>query len=114
MFDIVTLRSRTGKVEQFMSGGATYLIDPKKGLKIPRNVANLALEQNALHWSKDNGGVIDSSVYIEDDLAEGEKPTMITHEEIKAIKKTSGYGRDKVLVDGKAVPMKSIDLDPVD
>lgn len=112
MFDIVTLKTRTGKNAEFMSGGAVYIIDSKKGLKVPRNLANLAVEQNALHWSKENGGVVDASVYIEDDVEEA--PVAITEAEIKAVKKTSGYGRDKIIVDGKTVPMKSIDLEPAD
>ena len=115
MYDIVTLRTRTGKNEIFMAGGAYHTIDVKKGLKIPRSIAHLAIEQNALGWSKENGEVCDSTVYIEDDLIEGEeKPKLITAEEVKAIKKTSGIGKQKVLVDGKAVPMKTIELDPVD
>jgi hypothetical protein len=112
MFDIVTVRTRTGKDEEFMSGGAIFVINAKKGLKIPRNMAELALAQNALSWSKENGGVTDSTLYIEDDNET--PPAPISLEEVKKIKRTSGYGKDKVLVDGKAVPMKAIDLDPAD
>lgn len=110
MFDIVTVKSRTGKNEEFMSGGAVYYIDAKKGIKVPRNVAQLAMEQNALRWAKETGAVIEAKVYIEDDVEEAPKP--ISQEEIKAIKRTSGIGKGKILVDGKTVDMTSIDIDP--
>lgn len=113
MFDIVTVKSRTGKVEEFMENGIVRLIDPKKGLKIPRGMAQLAVEQNALRWAKENGQVTESKVYIEDDIPEGEPaPKTISAEEIKAIKRTSGIGSGKILVDGKLVDMKAIDINP--
>lgn len=113
--EIVTLRTRTGKDEQFMSDGRIYTIDSKKGLKVPRFAATLAYDQNALHWSKTSGGVIDSKVYVEDDIPEGqEAPGKITEEEIRAVKKTSGIGKGKIRVNGKEVAMTSIDLDPAD
>ncbi len=115
MFDIVTVKSRTGKTEEFVSGGATFLIDVKKGLKIPRNMAQLAVDQNALRWAKESGNVIESKVYIEDDIPEGaEPPAKITEDEVKAIKRTSGIGKGKIMIDGKLQSMKSIDLDPED
>jgi hypothetical protein len=110
MFDIVTVRTRTGKNEEFMSGGVVYIIDAKKGCKVPRNFADLALEQNALRWSKTSGGVLEATVYIEDDVEEA--PKAITQEEIKAKKSTSGFGKGKILVDGKEVSMRAINLDP--
>jgi hypothetical protein len=110
MFDIVTLKTRTGKNEEFMSGGVVYIIDAKKGCKVPRNYADLAIEQNALSWSKQTGGVLEATVYIEDDVEEAPKP--ITQEEIKAKKRTNGLGKGKILVDGREVSMTAIDLDP--
>lgn len=113
MYDIVTLKSRTGKNEEFMSGGAVIVVDAKKGVKVPRAFAELALNQNALKWDKGTGAVVMAKVYVEDDIPEGEKaPAKIEEDEIKALKRTNGIGSGKILVDGKFVNMTSIDLDP--
>jgi hypothetical protein len=113
MYDIVTLKSRTGKNEEFVSGGTVIVIDAKKGVKVPREFAELALGQNALKWDKGTGAVTMAKIYVEDDLPEGAKaPEKITEEEIKAIKRTNGIGSGKILVDGKFMNMTSIDLDP--
>lgn len=109
-FDIVKVRTRTAENAEFMAGGRVYIIDAKKGVKVPRNYANLAIEQNALRWNRENGGVTESAVYIEDDEVEVPKP--ITKEEIKALKRTGGMGT-KTLIDGKPVAMKTIELDVV-
>lgn len=110
MFDIVTVKSRTGKNEEFMVGGVVFTVDAKKGIKIPRFHANLAMEQNALKWSKENGGVLEAKVYIEDDVEEA--PKKITQEEIDELKATGGLGKRTILVDGKPVSMTSVVFDP--
>ena len=106
----VVLRTRTGKDEEFMSGGGIIVIDAKKGIRVPRYVAELAFSQLALKWDNLSGAVVDSLIYEHD--ADKPAPKTITADEIKQIKKTSGMGKDNIMVDGKKVPMRTIDLNP--
>lgn len=112
--NIVSVKVRTGKAEEFMYDGLPVMIDVKKGRKMDRRMAELAIEQNALNWNKETGAVVNAKVYIEEDVdtasALPSKP--ITAEEIATIKRTDGLGKDKILIDGKFVSKKSINLDP--
>jgi hypothetical protein len=112
--DIVTVKVRTGKAEEFMYDGAPISIDAKKGKKLNRFMAERAVAQNALKWNKESGAVVEAKVYIEEDIGTPQalpsKP--VTEAEIKVIKMTDGLGKDKILVDGKFVSKVSINLDP--
>jgi len=113
MFDnIVTVKSRTGKSEQFIYDGAPHTIDAKRGIKVPRVMAELALKQNALRWDSSTGLVIDAKVYIEDDLdTENATPSVkLEEKEIEAVKNTDGLGNDSILVNGEVVKKTVIDF----
>jgi hypothetical protein len=113
--NIVTVKVRTGKNEEFMYDGAPLVIDSKKGRKLDRFMAERAVAQNALKWNKESGAVVEAKIYIEEDIGTPQalpsKP--ITEDEIKAVKRTDGLGKDKLLVGGKFVSKVSIDLDPI-
>lgn len=112
--EVVTLKSRTGKDEEFICNSKPYIISTKKGLRIPRYMADLAMTQNALGWDGSTGVVNDAKIYVEEDV---ETPlatptTKITDEEVEAAKATDGLGNDTILIDGRPVKKKSINLKP--
>lgn len=112
--DSVTLKSRTGKNEEFICNSKPYVIDAKKGLRVPRYVADLAMTQNALGWDGSTGIVSDAKIYVEEDqdTALATSAEKITEEQIEAAKATDGLGNDVILIDGKPVKKKSINLKP--
>lgn len=114
--DIVTLRVRTGKDEGFTYDSRRYTVTSKKGLKVERPVAELAIRQNALNWNPGTGEVENSLLYIEEDV---EEPTILhpalpstplKPEDIEAAKNTDGLGDDTILVNGKPVKKTTIDF----
>lgn len=111
MTEIVTLRVRTGKDEQFMFDSREYTISSKKGLKISRFAALKAIEQNALEWDPGTGRVINSVVYVEDDAdtADATPNSALTADEIIAFKNTDGLGDDTILING--APVKKVTID---
>jgi len=112
--DIVTLKSRTSEKLGVMHDSRLREIHPKKGLKVPRDIAELGKIQHALRWSATHGGVLDSKVYIEDDIGTAletpHKP--LEEDEVKKMKQTDGLGKDKIMVDGKLINKTTINLDP--
>lgn len=110
MQEIVTLRVRTGQDEKFCYDSKPHVITSKKGLKVNRPMAELAIKQNALKWDPSTGLVIEAKLYVEEDIgtALGFPSSAITKDEIKAIKDTDGLGQDHILVDGKPVKKTTI------
>lgn len=112
--DIVVVKTRTGKDEEFRYDGAPVTIPAKKGLRVARMIAHYAIEANALRWDSANGQVIEAKVYIEDDVdtPNALPSSPITAAEIAEVKATDGLGEDYVLVEGKPVKKKAINLRP--
>ena len=112
--EVVVVKSRTGKDEEFRYDGAPVTIPLKKGIKVSRDVAQLAVEFNALRWDSSTGQVVDSKVYIEDDVDSPlETPhDALTQEDIAEVKATDGLGEDTIIVEGKLVKKKKINLKP--
>lgn len=110
--EIVTLRVRTGKDEEFVYGSRGYTVSSKKGLKIDRYRAGFAVRQLALGWSPMTGEVVDAKVYIEEDAGTSRAlpVTALKADEIAAMKDTDGLGDDTILVDGKPVKKRTIDF----
>lgn len=110
--DVVTLRTRTGKEEEFKHDGIPYIIDVKRGLKVPRAIADVAIKQLALRWETTSGMVIDAKVYIEDDVNTplALPSAKIEADEIAAIKNTDGLGNDSIIINGKLVKKTTIDF----
>ncbi len=111
-YDIVTVRVRTGHNEEFTYDSRVYIVDSKKGLKIPRSMAEIALNQHALTWNPGTGLPLESKLYIEDD-ADTPEATPMTHlkpEEIAAMKDTDGLGDDTILLNGQPVKKTVIDF----
>ena len=109
--NVVLVKTRTGKNEEFTYDGLPNVIDAKKGKRLPREIAELAIAQNALRWDSGTGQTIDSLLYIVDDETELPK-TPITAEEIADVKSTDGLGDDSILIDGKVVKKTRINLKP--
>lgn len=124
--EVVTIVSRTGKLESFTYDGRIYDIDAEKGMKAPRPIAELAVKQNALKWDGGTGLVTESKLFIKEDegkelvdrpatspLAPEAMPSSpITQEEIQTIKETDGLGDDTIMIDGKLMKKKRINLKP--
>ena len=110
--NIVMVKTRTGKDEEFKYDGFLHIVDAKKGLRVPRPLAELAMKQNALRWDSALGSVVESKLYIEDDLGTAlETPNKpITVKEVEAIKNTDGLGNDSILVNGVVVKKTTIDF----
>jgi hypothetical protein len=88
------------------------VIDAKKGLKVPRPLAALALNQLALRWDATTGCVVDAKIFIEDDV---DTPEATPHgklevAEIEAVKNTDGLGNDSVIVNGRLIGKTTIDF----
>lgn len=112
--DIVTLKTRTGEQVAIMIDSRERYIEPRKGLKLPRAMAELGIKQHAFLWDSSNGLVKESLVYIEEDI---DTPLELPYkkidlEEVKKVKKTDGLGKQNAFIDGKFVPMKTVDLEP--
>jgi hypothetical protein len=112
--DIVLVKSRTGQDEEFRYDGKVVVVPAKKGLRIPRYMARYAVDGNALRWDSTTGLTAESKVFIEDDAGtEFELPSSpIKQSEIDEIKATDGLGDDVILIEGKAVRKKAINLKP--
>jgi len=112
--NIVVVKSRTGQDEEFRYDGKVIMIPAKKGIRIPRYMAVHAVDANALRWDSTTGLVIDSKVFIEDDLgtAFATPSEPLKQEEIDAVKATDGLGDDVILIEGKQVRKKAINLKP--
>lgn len=106
--EILTLKTRTGKDEEFTFDGHIITIPAgKKGLRVPEHVAQYALEQNCLKRDAQTGFVVESKVYVEesDELPKD----AVTPEEVEAAKYTDGLvGQSPLMIDGKPVEKKSI------
>lgn len=112
--DIVTVKTRTGVEEEFRYDGRVVTIPVKKGVKVPRYMAVLAVDENAIRWDSGTGLTAESKVYIEDDVdTPKEMPhDSLTQEVIAEVKATDGLGDDIILVEGKPVRKKAINLKP--
>jgi hypothetical protein len=108
--EIVTVKTRTGKDEEFTFDSRPFIIDAKKGIKVSRFMADAAVAQNALRWNPGTGLVEEAMVYVEDD--EVLPSTPITADEINEIKQTDGLGEDSMIIDGKIVKKTRINLKP--
>lgn len=111
-FDTVTLRVRTGKDEHFQYDSLMYTISSKKGLHVNRFMADRAMKQNALEWNPGTGGVVNATIYIEEDVGtpDATPSDALKSEDIESMKDTDGLGDDTILVDGKPVKKKTIDF----
>lgn len=112
--DLVTVKSRTGEVIEILYDSRMRQVPAKKGLRLPREIAEIGIKQHAFRWNATNGLVKESKLYIEEDI---DTPLALPHEpldmdRVKEIKKTDGLGRDTILVDGKPIKKKTINLDP--
>jgi len=112
--DIVTVKVRTGMEEEFRYDGKVITINAKKGVKVPRYMADLAVNENAIRWDSATGGVVESKVYIEDDLdgPHALPSDSLTQAVIADVKNTDGLGEDSIIVEGKIVKKKAINLKP--
>jgi len=112
--DIVTVKTRTGTEEEFRYDGKVVTINAKKGVKVPRYMAELAVNENAIRWDSMTGGVVEAKVYIEDDIdgphALPSEP--LTQQVIAEVKNTDGLGDDSIIIEGKIVKKKAINLKP--
>lgn len=110
--DMVTLRVRTGKDEEFTYDSRAFIVTSKKGLMVPRFIAMRAMNQTALEWDPGTGLVVNAKVYIEEDMGSpAETPAeSLKPEEIAAFKNTDGLGDDTILIDGKPVKKRTIDF----
>jgi hypothetical protein len=111
--EYVTVKSRVRGSVGVMYDGRFREID-KKGLKCSRTMAELAVKQNQLRWNAQTGAVEESTVYIQEDFDTPQhlpdKP--LDSDEVEKIKDTDGLGDDKIMVDGKFVGKKTINLKP--
>lgn len=110
--NVVLVKTRTGKNEEFTYDGLPNVIDAKKGKRLPREIAELAIGQNALRWDSGTGLVIDSLLYIVDDESSELPKTPLTTEEIEDVKATDGLGEDTILVNGAIVKKTRLNLKP--
>lgn len=113
--DFVTLKSRVDyEVAITCDSRERYIAPGRKGLTLPRMIAELGIKQHAFQWDSQNGAVKESLLYIEEDV---DTPLELPHkkldmEEVNKIKKTDGLGKKTAFVDGKFVPMKTVEIEP--
>lgn len=112
--DLVTVKCRTGETLEITYDSRMRQVHPKKGIKLPRVIAEIGIQQHAFRWNSMNGLVKESKLYIEED--EG-TPEELPHDaldlkKVAEIKKTDGLGKDSIMVDGAFVKKKTINLDP--
>ena len=113
--DIVTLKTRTGETVAIMNDSRERYVEPgKKGLKVPREIANLGVKQHAYLWDSQSGAVKESLLYIEEDIdTQNELPyKKVNMDDVKKIKKTDGLDKGKAFIDGKFIEMKTLELSP--
>ena len=111
--DFVTLKSRVDhEVAITFDSRARYVQPGRKGLTLPREIAELGIKQHAFRWDPGSGAVVESRLYIVEDqdgdfaLPDG----ALDEKDVAEVKETDGLGEDSVLIDGAPVKKRRMRL----
>jgi len=111
--DFVTLKSRVDhEVAITFDSRERYVQPGRKGITLPREIAELGIKQHAFRWDPSSGAVVESRLYIVEDqdgdfaLPDG----ALDEKDVAEVKETDGLGEDSVLIDGAPVKKRRMRL----